>query len=222
MNSSLDLTTVEQEERYRISQMLHDDLQQRIFAVKMQLENMQEAIESNDLQSVNPDFVKLDEWLTEAINVTRQLSTDLSPLGLKGEDLPETLLWLASQMKDQYGLETELETNDIHANLSPNLQTLLFQAVRELLFNVVKHADTLQAKVALQQVDGDHRFQILVSDEGGGFDPSTLEDGDVAHGLVNVRQRLMLFGCGMKVDSGKGRGTRITIDCPLGGGEPWT
>ena len=219
---TLDLTKAEQEERDRIAQMLHDDLQQRLFAIKMQLDNMQETVANANLPCENFDFAKLEEWLIETISITRQLSSDLSPLGLKGEDLPETLLWLASQMKDQYGLEVELEANNVRVHLNPNLQTLLFRSVRELLFNVVKHAGTLQAQLLLHQVDGDH-IQIQIIDGGKGFAPAAvLEEENVAHGLMNARQRLMLYGCSMDVDSGEGRGTCVTIDCPTRGGGPWT
>jgi PAS domain S-box-containing protein len=214
---TIELTAVEQEERSRLSQILHDDLQQRIFAVKMQVENMQEALDLKDLQSVKSDYAKLEEWLIEAIKITRQLSTHLSPLGLKGEDLSDVIIWLTSQMKEQYGLEVELDTNNVHVKFDQNLLMVLFRAIRELLFNVVKYAGTLEAKVTLRQVDSE-RVYICVSDEGAGFDSLTvLGDSNYAHGLANVQQRLLLFGCNMEVASAVGRGTCVTIDCPMDG-----
>jgi two-component system CheB/CheR fusion protein len=102
---SVRLTTAEQEVRNRISQILHDDLQQRIFAVKMQLENTEEALRNNELSSANIDFAKLEAWLTEAIAITRQLSADLGPLELQSEGLREVIMWLSAQLKEQYGLE---------------------------------------------------------------------------------------------------------------------
>jgi signal transduction histidine kinase len=183
----------------------------------MQVENTQQALDQKDLQSIKADYVKLEDWLIEAINITRQLSTDLSPLGLKGEALADVIIWLASQMKEQYGLEVELDTNDVHVKFDQNLLMVLFRAIRELLFNVVKYADTMEAKVTLRQVDSE-RVTIRVSDEGVGFDPTVvLQDGNFRHGLANIQQRLLLFGCNMEVDSAIGRGTRVTIDCPVDG-----
>jgi signal transduction histidine kinase len=218
---TIDLTTAEQEERYRISQMLHDDLQQRIFAVKMQLENSAETLKSGDLGSVDGEFAKLDVWLAEAINITRQLSADLSPLSLKGEKLADVLLWLASQMKEQYGLNVKVDADEVQASLDNNLQLILFHAVRELLFNVVKHAGTLEAKLTLRQV-GEDLIRVIVSDNGVGFDPGILtEKGNPAHGLVGLNQRLGLFGCTLEVDSAPERGARLAIDCPIrGAGRP--
>ena len=212
---SVNLTTAEQEERYRISQILHDDLQQRIFAIKMQLENASDALENGNPKAVTLDFAKLESWLTEAIHITRQLSTDLSPLSLKGEELPEVILWLASQMQEQYGLEVELEVDhDGQIRLENNLQLILFHAVRELLFNVVKHSGTLHAKVNIKH-QGQSRFIIQVSDDGVGFDAEAfLQNPDQAHGLTTLQQRLMMFDCSLKIDSKEDGGTRVSIDCP--------
>ena len=68
--------------------------------------------------------------------------------------MTEAIVWLASRMKEQYGLQVDLEAKEIFNHLDNHMRMLLFQAVRELLFNVVKHAGILQAKVTLEQVDG--------------------------------------------------------------------
>lgn len=212
---SMEVTKAEQEERRRLSHILHDDLQQRIFAVKMQLDNLEQAYKENDLQSMKFNFAKLEEWLVEAIKITRQLSTDLSPLNLRGEDMVEVILWLASQMKKQYGLEVEVINDNGRFRFDENLQIILFQAVRELLFNIVKHAGILKAQVILRLKEPG-RIRIIVSDEGVGFDPqSVLEDEYLPHGLATVQHQLKLFGCNLIVESNNGKGTRATIDCPL-------
>jgi PAS domain S-box-containing protein len=217
---TIDLTTAEQEERQRLSQILHDDLQQRIFAVKIQVENMEQAIEKNDPNYSKVDFQKLAEWLAEAINITRQLSADLSPLSLKGEEFPEVILWLVSQMKEQYGLEVKLDIQDGRIRLDNNLQLLLFHTVRELLFNVVKHSGKLEAFVAIRR-EAEDLLQIHVEDGGVGFEAkAVLQEGNSAHGLTNIYQRLKLFGCSLEIDSATGGGTRVTIDCPLDSRRP--
>jgi signal transduction histidine kinase len=56
-----------------------------------------------------------------------------------------------------------------------------------------------------------------VSDGGAGFDPATvLRDENLAHGLSYIRQRLQMFGCRLEVESGAKRGTRVSMDCPMG------
>jgi signal transduction histidine kinase len=156
---------------------------------------------------------QIQSWVSDAINITRSLSIDLSPVILQGEGLSEAILWLASQMKDQYGLVVNLDIReDLHFQ-DAHIRVMLFQAVREALFNVVKHAGTLQTEVTLEKVDG--RDRITISDAGRGFDKEkVLNDPTLAHGLLIVRDRLNLLGCQMEVRSQPGEGTHIIIEPP--------
>jgi len=211
------LTRAEQEERHRISQILHDDLQQQLFAIKAQLAMLNDA---NDENKVSPELrTTLDQiqsWLSDAITITRNLSIDLSPIVLQGEGLTEAIVWLSSQMKEQYGLQVDLEAKGDFHNLDNHIRVLLFQAVRELLFNIVKHAGISQATVILEQVDG--RGRITISDSGIGFDVGTImNDPKTAHGLLIIQDRLGLMGGSIEVTSKLGDGTRMVIETPLGG-----
>jgi PAS domain S-box-containing protein len=208
------LATAEQEERHRISQILHDDLQQRLFAIKTQLVFLKEDTEKNQLShDMQANLDQIQRWVSDAINITRSLSIDLSPVILQGEGLSEAILWLAAQMKEQYGLVVNLDVKgDLHFP-DAHIRVMLFQAVREALFNVVKHAGTLQTEVTLEKVDGGGR--ITVSDAGRGFDQEkVLNDPTLAHGLLIVRDRLNLLGCQMEVRSQPGEGTQVIIEPP--------
>jgi two-component system, chemotaxis family, CheB/CheR fusion protein len=208
-----ELTTTEQAERHRLAQILHDDLQQRIFAIQMQLSFLKDAYEKNDLQAFAIDFPQLEEWLAESIKVTRQLSVDLSPPILHGEGLVEATVWLASQMQEQYGLKVNMNSVGRPAELDQNLRVMLFYAVRELLFNVVKHAETPEANVSFEHHEND--LTIIVSDGGKGFNSQvTMQRPGAAHGLLNLRHRLNLLGCTMEVESQPGNGTQVIIEVP--------
>lgn len=208
-----ELTAAEQTERHRLAQILHDDLQQRLFAIQMQMSFLNDAYEKNDLQAFAIDFPQLEEWLAEAIQVTRQLSVDLSPPVLHGEGLVEAVLWLASQMHDQYGLEVNIKSDGRPVQLDEKMRVLVFYAVRELLFNVVKHAGTLQATVDFEHHD--HHLRVTVRDQGKGFDNTeVLSNPKIAHGLLIARHRLNLLGCKMEVNSQPGKGTEVVIEVP--------
>ena len=211
-----ELTATEQTERHRLAQILHDDLQQRIFAVQMQLSFLKDAYDRNDLQAFPVNFDQLNEWLAEAIQVTRNLSVDLSPPILHGEGLLEAVVWLASQMEEQYGLEVNIRsegTNGTTRKIDEKVRVLAFYAVRELLFNIVKHAGTLKAQVAFGQMES--HLKVMVRDEGKGFDSrATMNNLGEAHGLLTLRHRLNLLGCTMEVNSQLGKGTEITIEVP--------
>jgi signal transduction histidine kinase len=95
------------------------------------------------------------------------------------------------------------------------MRVLIFQAVRELLFNIVKHAGISQAEVTLEQVDG--RGRITISDSGRGFDVAAImNNSKTAHGLLMLQDRLGLMGGSMEVISKLGEGTRVVIEAPLG------
>jgi PAS domain S-box-containing protein len=208
-----ELTATEQAERHRLAQVLHDDLQQRLFAVQMQLSFLRDAYEKNDLQAYDVDFPQLEEWLAEAIQVTRKLSVDLSPPILHGEGLVEAVIWLASQMDDQYALKVKIESDGTPAELDEKIRVLVFNAIRELLFNIVKHAGTLSAAVRFEH--GDSRLLVIVSDQGAGFDSTTiLNNPKLAHGLLIIRHRLNLLGCSIQVNSQPGDGTEVIIEVP--------
>jgi PAS domain S-box-containing protein len=210
-----ELTIAEQGERHRISQVLHDDLQQRLFAIRAQLsflknENGQEKTTSETSMTLD----QIQGWLSEAITITRNLSINLSPVVLQGEGLTEAVLWLASQMKEQHGLQIEVDARENLSKLDDHLRVLLFQAVRELLFNVVKHAGTSEATVRLTQEDDSGH--ITVSDSGNGFDAETvMNDPQTAHGLLIIQDRLSLMGGTLDIHSSPGDGTRVTIKIPM-------
>ena len=206
-----ELTRAEQEERYRISQVLHDDLQQRLFAIKAQLSFLKDVNLSADT------YRELDEIqasLSESIAITRNLSIDLSPIVLQGEGLIEAMTWLAFRMKEQYGLQVELEAKAKVDQLDNHIRMLVFQSVRELLFNVVKHSGVSQAKITLEEFQG-HSL-ITVSDDGKGFDTDVVMGSrQMAHGLLIIQDRLNLLGCQMELVSKPGEGTRIKIELPV-------
>jgi protein-histidine pros-kinase len=207
------LSEAEQRERQRIAQLLHDDLQQRLFAIKAHLSMLNNSVKERDEDGLRTAVALMDEELTESIRITRNLSRDLSPMVRPGESLADALAILSAQMQKQYSLNVALKTDGAKAIFDDNLNTQLFQAVRELLFNVVKHAETLQADITFEQVDG--RIRITISDGGKGFDPvAVMNASGIAHGLLNIRQHLELVGCQMEFNSSAGAGTRVVIHCP--------
>ena len=213
-------TLAEQAERHRISQVLHDDVQQRLFSLKIQTTILESTLAEGSLDAAQAEIEEIKQGLDKLIEITRSLSVDLSPAILYNEGLTEALSWLADQMQKRYGLTVEIEANDSFMIRNDGLRVLLFQIVRELLFNVVKHADATFATVTLERVDG--RIRMQVSDEGRGFDVETVlhkqegaERALLGYGLQTIRHRLDLFDGRVEIDSRVGGGTRVVIDAPM-------
>jgi PAS domain S-box-containing protein len=201
------LVAAEQTVRQHIAHLLHDDLQQMLFAVEMQLELLRADTERQD------EFDEILETTRQALILTRQLAVELSPPVLEGAGLYETFTWLARHIADTYQLHVRVEGSDSSITASGEQRSLLYQIVRELLFNVVKHAGVPEAQVVLQaKEDG---FTITVSDQGQGFDLAALTGTENRHfGLRSVQERLQLFGGWADIDSQPGGGTRVTLFLP--------
>jgi two-component system CheB/CheR fusion protein len=206
------LTSAEETERKRMSQVLHDDLQQTIFAARMRVNHLEERSDFTEEQ------MKLArraiELLDEGIETTRNLSSELNP-PVGDQSLRDSLEWLAVQMQESYDLAVELKSKRTAKTTDKNLRHLLFRLVRELLFNVVKHAEVEEAFVFL--AEGEDRLRIVVEDEGAGFDPTENMEDRGGLGLVSARERLEMIGGTFEVDAAPGDGTRIAIEVPWSG-----
>jgi two-component system CheB/CheR fusion protein len=207
-----DMTRAEQAERDRISRLLHDDLQQRLFAAKIQTTSLDEAYRQNDLESAQTELNQIRSLLDESISLTRNLSIDLSPAVLQGEGLSDALAWLATQMQQHYGLEVSMQIDGVSTRFEDTLRILLFQAVREALFNIVKHAQTLHATVKVEKANG--HIQIVIMDDGVGFPSDTVDPENSIGGLARIQRRVRLMDCDLLVISQPGMGTRVIIRVP--------
>jgi signal transduction histidine kinase len=201
----------EHRERDRIARILHDDLQQLLYSIKMQIMFLREALGQNGQNDLAERAEKTEQLLGDGIGITQSLAIDLSPQVLEKEGLREMVRWLGDHMKEQHGLEVALKAKK-NVPAPKALRVLLFQTVRELLFNVIKHADVKQATVDLRQVDGE--FLIRVMDQGKGFDVTGLKP-DAGFGVASIGHRISFMGGRMHIDSEPGKGTTVTIVVPL-------
>ncbi len=206
------LTISEQEERRRISAILHDDLQQRLFSVNVQLTMLRGILEENGLDDAGRMIDEMGAALRDTVQVMRSLSVSLSPPVLHDEGLYEAVRWLASLLQQQHGLNVAVEAEQPLPPLDEDLRVLLFQTIRELLFNVAKHADVAEAAVTLGLADG--QLRIEVSDAGRGFDPNAQTAEASSQGLLRAERRLQLLGGRVQVQAQPGEGTRVTILIP--------
>jgi PAS domain S-box-containing protein len=207
------LARAEQRERRRLSRVLHDHLQQLIVAARMKLGCMQVG----DGRQKQQDVVQaIDESLAEALSVTRNLAIDLSPPALHEGGLAEGLNWLTRRMAQQHQFTVHLQADASCEPASEETRCLLFECVRELLFNVVKHAGVGEAWVALTR-DDLGRVVVTVADEGEGFSPEAIPRRRTVRsgfGLYNIQQRLAHAGGQMHLESRPSQGTTITLIAP--------
>jgi len=217
--TALELAHAEAHERQRIAAMLHDDLQQLLAAAQFKLALFAEAPDQDDLQEAVREVTGI---LNEAIAQTRSLAAELSPPVPLKDGLVPALEWLGRWMQQKHGLTIRVTAADHGLEAGDEATRLmLFNAVRELLFNVTKHAKVTAANVQVQRV-GD-LLEIVVEDKGAGcaaLGSNTPGNIGTSLGLFNIRQRLDLIGGRFEIDSVPERGSRFTLHAPLGGPSP--
>ncbi len=209
------LVLAEQKERQRIAQRLHDDLQQLLYSVQIQCSLLSEAV----LPTGPPELTELSQSLQatlhQALQLTRQLTLDLSPPILESEGLVEMLRWLAVHMHQLHGLTVKVIAAATTNLPNREMQILFVQLIRELLFNVVKHAGVKVAQIDLSTEKD--RLIAHVSDQGKGFDVATVMATAPAAGagLHSVQVRLALLLGKITIVSQPSKGTRITLSIPF-------
>lgn len=208
-----ELTLVEQRERRRMAKVLHDHIQQLLVAAKFQTALLGRAGD----ELVGRAAGELEQLLNNVIDATRSLTAEMSPPILHESGLGAGLEWLGRWMAQKHGLVVELSMEHGVPQLPEDVRILLFESIRELLFNAVKHARVRSAAVSVRRI-GDHELQITVSDTGPGFSPASLKaagEAGVGFGLFSIRERLALIGARLNIDSAPGEGCRITMTCLL-------
>ena len=211
---SAELVVAEQRERHRIASILHDDLQQVLFGMSLQLESVRLSAASLGYTQVLESITEVAAVAQNAMHVARSLAVDLVPPALMAEDTVAVLRWLAAQMKDAHGIDVEVKASGRSHLPGEHSRILLFQITRELLFNVVKHAGVQSARITVAgRTDG---LTLTIADTGKGFDASTLTQRAPPQGLglSSISHRLRMLGGDMHIASSPGGGTRVTIRIP--------
>lgn len=210
-----ELTIAEQRERQRLSHVLHDDLQQTLYGVQVKLLGVHDHAEAGATDKVIACAEQARVWLDEAITTTRQLSVDLVPPVLEADGLADAASWLKTHMADLHDLHVDVDADQPYRLSDRDMLVLLFHVIRELLFNVVKHADAERATVTIS--DDGNQVIIRVSDTSVGFeaDEPFEETGSGGLGLASIRERVGLFAGHIDVDTEPARGTTVTVRVPL-------
>lgn len=212
---AVQVTLAEQRERRRMAQVLHDHLQQLLVAAQFWIA----SLEKHRSQGVRDTAGELSRLVAESLKLSRTLTMDLSPPALQESGLVAALEWLVPWMKEKHGLEVDLRTDGDMIPLTEDTRIMVFQAVRELLLNVVKHSGVMVARV-LAWTCG-QQVCLEVRDEGVGFDPvaALSAGGGAGFGLFSIRERAAMLGGGLAIDAAPGRGSRFVLTIPIGSSE---
>jgi len=211
------LTLAEQRERRRISQILHDHIQQMLHGIQtrsqlLEMDITAAAEQGNEICDAQEHVQAIAQLTNDALQTIRTLTVELSPPILQGKGLAEFCRWLVEQMETLHNIRISLNIETDYRFSDDELNNLLFQFARELLFNVAKHSGVQSCQLSLRETTD----QILLSivDEGKGFQTDILQHRSRGLGLRSIHERLELFGGQLKIASTPGSGTDATISIP--------
>jgi len=208
-----ELSLAEERLRRRMAIDVHDHIGQNLAISKIKIESL---VESASSPEVAETLAELRDLIGETIVSTRSLTFELSPPVLYELGFEAAVKWLVRQIRQQHGLLAEFRGDGRRKPLDDDVKVLLFQAVRELLVNVAKHAHAHKVNVVSQRV-GDE-IRVSVEDDGVGFDVSQTHSRSYTmggFGLFSIRERLNHM-CGyLDIDSVPGHGTRVTLVAPM-------
>lgn len=203
------LLIVEERERQRLAQDLHDGLSQTLALAQMRLAELR----SSDKRFSAKQRAALEELralIASADRSARAVGFELSPPSLHQLGLAPALRWLVENLQVRYGIEVEFDDGGGVRPLDETRRVILFRAVRELLINAAKHAGVKRVRVALRESSQ----SLLVRVEDSGVGMPLVERGRVGTGLLSIRERLLHIGGALRVRSSPGRGTTVEIEAP--------
>lgn len=207
-----ELSEAEHRERTRLAKLLHDELQQLLLAVKMRLP----AVAKRQGEEQQHGIQELDGLLTDCLNTSRNLTQELSPPVLQRGTLGEALEWLGGWFWEKHEFDVAIDAAEDLPSVPEHYRVFLFHAARELLFNVVKHAGVREARLEAKWCDG--RLEMLVEDEGEGFDPQAVWEGlerPESFGLFHIQERVQALDGRLEIESVPGDGARTRLLLPL-------
>ena len=205
-----DLTVAEQSARRKLATELHDYLAQLLVVTRMKVGQLLKQDHDVEVRKIVED---VDKLLHQSLDYTRSLVSELTPQALYERGLGVALQWLGDQMRRQQILNVEVSLGEADLQLPEADAVLLFQSVRELLFNVFKHGQTDRAAVSMTYAQ--NVLSLTVSDHGCGFDIEKLRnDRSDRFGLFSIRERMIDMGGGFDLQSEPGKGTVASLHLP--------
>jgi signal transduction histidine kinase len=197
-------------ERRRLALELHDVIGQMITGTKLRLQATRPGRVQGSAQGHTIALAALDDLLDRV----RRLALDLRPSTLDDLGLLPALLSYFQRYTERTQVKVEFSHRGVNRRFPPEIETAAYRTAQEALTNVARHAGVLQVGVALW---GDRQtLGLRVEDQGAGFDPGAARADPESMGLTGMRERTLLVGGKITIESAGGRGTTVTAEFPLG------
>lgn len=208
------LTFTEERERRHFATQLHDHIGQALFTLKIKLEMLQKSAYSKKTAVKSID--EIITWTNQIITNTRSLTYELCSPILYQLNLESALEQLVEKYRDQYGLKTSFKDDKKPKPVNEATLIIVYQGVRELLTNILKHAQAQNVRASIKR--NGETIRVSVEDDGIGFNSLQIishENKNDGFGLFSIKERLDYLGGRLDIESTPGSGTSVTMVAPL-------
>ncbi len=194
----------QERERQRIARELHDGLGQLLIALKLKLESQSSGVSPQIVEDYKSNLYK-------AIREVKNISNDLAPAGLRSFGLEAAFKNLALEIQSQSGIEVEFSSHGLFDQVPEKTKVFIYRIAQEALTNALKHSNATHVHIHLTETQ-DHLI-AMIEDNGAGFEMN--EDlTKKGNGLYNMKERSMLLGGTLDMESVTGSGTTVRVKIP--------
>jgi two-component system, NarL family, sensor histidine kinase UhpB len=206
---SASMVQAREDERRRIARELHDELGQRLTALKMELSSLtSNAANAKRTGQIDAMLGMVDD----IVAAVRRIATELRPLMLDDLGLNAAIEWLADGWSRRMGVAVQLHLRSGETPLDDALNIALYRMVQEALTNIARHAQATQVCIEIKKIG--RELQLTVMDNGVGFDEASIHR-EGSFGLVGMRERALMLDGRMMIGRSPSGGGRVTVRLPL-------
>jgi PAS domain S-box-containing protein len=204
----------QEEERRRVSRELHDDLNQQLATLAIELGSIEATLPESE-RKTHERLRSLEKRVNGLSDNVRRTAYQLHPSTLEHLGLADALETYCSEFSAQEGIKVGFQLRKMPGAIPKNVALCLYRVAQEALRNVARHAGAARASVTLAGAgDG---ITLTVEDQGRGFDPSMVE-GKRGLGLISMKERVAAAGGFLTIKTRPKVGTRVEIRIPLTAG----
>ena len=205
-----ELSNAEESERRNIATYLHDGVGQSLAVMSLKFGEIRASTDGAQREKL---LDEIDSMLARAADEVQSSTYDISPPTLYELGLVAAIRRCAETLHKEFSIDIQVVDDEMQRAIDKNVAPLLYRFVRELLLNVVKHANASKVSVELGQ--GKLNTYINVCDDGDGFDVKALDaPGDGGFGLYSILERTRAIGGRFTIQSDVGSGTIASIRIP--------
>jgi PAS domain S-box-containing protein len=212
---SKQLIAVQEAERLRISQELHDEMGQALTMLRINIASIKESLPPSCTKGIKDRLADADALTKKLLGQIHELTLELRPHMLDDLGLVPTLRWYTERLSRRLNIQILFTQKNWKERPDSEISTALFRIIQEALTNAAKHARAKKIRILLAQKQ--KFIEVVIEDDGRGFDQRKIEKRPSRArgiGLFSMKERAALLNGECAIESHPGKGTRIHVSIP--------